>query len=78
MTGIGRSRSLFVVAAAVAVALAVAIVAAGKQGNGSSSASRFDPRKEAAFEGKGLEAPRKGPSNPAAEQVGRASCRERV
>jgi hypothetical protein len=69
MTGIGRSRSLFVVAAAVAVAIAVAIVAAGQQGNGSSSASRFDPRKEAAFEGKGLEAQRKGPSNPATEQV---------
>jgi hypothetical protein len=69
MTGIGRSRSLFIVAAAVATAVAVAVVAAGKQGNGSSSVSRFDPRKEAAFEGKGLEAQRKGPSNPATEQV---------
>ena len=69
MTGIGRSRWLFVVAAAVAAAVAVAVVAAGGQGNGSSSVSRFDPRKEAAFEGKGLEAQRKGPSNPATEQV---------
>ena len=69
MTGIGRSRWLFVVAAAVAAAVAVAVVAAGRQGNGSSSVSRFDPRKEAAFEGKGLEAQRKGPSNPATEQV---------
>jgi hypothetical protein len=68
MTGKGRSRSAFVVAAAVATAIAVAFVAAGKQGN-SSSTTRFDPRKEAAFESKGLEAGRKGPSSPAAEQV---------
>jgi hypothetical protein len=65
-----RSRSVFVFAAALAVAAAVAVVAAGKQGEKHSSLTRFDPRKEARFElGEGQETQRRGPENPAAEQV---------
>jgi hypothetical protein len=65
-----RSRSLLVFAAALAVAAAVAVVAAGRQGEKHSSFTRFDPRKEARFElGEGQEAQRRGPANPAAEQV---------
>jgi hypothetical protein len=65
-----RSRSLLVFAAALAVAAAVAVVAAGRQGEKHSSFTRFDPRKEAGFElGEGQEAQRRGPANPAAEQV---------
>jgi hypothetical protein len=70
MTGKGRSRSLFVFAAALALAAAVAVVAASRQGERHSSFTRFDPRKEARFElGEGLEAQRRGPENPAVEQV---------
>lgn len=69
MAGKGRYRSLIVLAVAVAVATVVAIVAS--QGRSRHSASeRYDARKEAAFEhNNGLEAERRGPQNPAAEQV---------
>jgi hypothetical protein len=64
-----RSRSLFVFAAALALAAVVAVVA-GRHGERHSSFTRFDPRKEARFElGEGQEAERRGPQNPAAEQV---------
>jgi hypothetical protein len=69
--------ALFVVAAA---ALAVAVVSGGSSSDRRESATarasdrereegRFDPRKEAKFEGRGGEADRKGPENPVVEQV---------
>jgi hypothetical protein len=69
MIGKRRYRLLFVATTAVAVAATVAIVSTRTRSE-HSSVVRFDPRKEAAFEREnGLEAERRGPQNPAAEQV---------
>jgi hypothetical protein len=62
---IGAACALLLIAAAAVVASVIG----GARGS-ANRGSYFDPRKEAAFErAKGSEADRKGPDNPAAEQV---------
>jgi hypothetical protein len=64
-----RKNRVAVLFAALLVGAAAAVAAWSTSGSGSArGASFFDPRKEASFE-RGREAGRRGPSNPAAEQV---------
>src|SRR5262245_45642092 len=75
-----RHRRLLLVALVVAATAGLAVAALSTEGfglrgerEGANDPDRaqgyFDPRKEAKFERAGREADRKGPDNPAAEQV---------